>query len=65
MARHARVLAAFRMGIIEWDETVNAYYLGDTDVTEAMHGLTFAAGVFGPCKLLDPRRDSGIKWIYS
>lgn len=61
--KHARVLAAFRMGIVEWDETDDAYYIGDQDVTKAMRALSSDANVFGECKLRNPRYSFGVKWV--
>lgn len=47
MAKYAVELAAFRMGLVVWNDTLMSYFIGDRDVTYAMERLTFDAKVLG------------------
>lgn len=62
-ARHAGVLAAFHMGLVEWDQAKDKYYVDDQDVTEAMLALTFHAYVFGTVRLRNSGRTTDLKWL--
>lgn len=62
MAKYAAELAAYRMGLVVWDDTDELYLLDGKDVSEAIIELTCKCGALGPAPITRPRQASGFRY---